>query len=260
LSAAFRGDLTRQWREARHGSPKWSHISAGTIIQSVVAGKNLRCEERPPNKEEKGVLEVSAVTWGNFDPLATKTLPNSFVPPPQTRVQVGDFLLSRANTLELVGAVVIVKETPPNLFLSDKILRLEIAEATKPWLLWFLRSPAGRSAIEGAATGNQLSMRNLSQSALREIEVPWTSDEERGEIIRRIETAFAWVDRLASEAAGARKLVGRLERAILAKAFKGDLVSEDPRDEPASLLLPQIKAEGEARLPMKRFASGDAVR
>src|SRR6478672_8509828 len=87
------------------------------VIENIVAGKNLRCEERPPNEDEKGVLKVSAVTWGNFDPLAAKTLPKSFVPAPQTRVQAGDFLISRANTLEL-GA-------PPNLFLSDKILRLE---------------------------------------------------------------------------------------------------------------------------------------
>jgi len=124
LAAAFKGELTRAGRKTRETS-EWSYVSAGTVIENIVAGKNLRCEERPPNEDEKGVLKVSAVTWGNFDPLAAKTLPKSFVPAPQTRVQAGDFLISRANTLELVGA-------PPNLFLSDKILRLEIAEETKP--------------------------------------------------------------------------------------------------------------------------------
>lgn len=243
LAAAFNGELTRGWREARRETSKWSYVSAGTIIESIVAGKNLRCEERPPNRNEKGVLKVSAVTWGNFDPSATKTLPKSFSPPPQTRVQAGDFLISRANTLELVGAVVIVNQTPPNLFLSDKTLRLEISEQTKPWLLWFLRSPNGRSAIETSATGNQLSMRNLSQSALREIEVPWTGDEERREIVRCIEKAFAWINRLASEATSVRKLIDHLDQAILAKAFRGELVPQHPNDEPASLLLERIKAE-----------------
>jgi type I restriction enzyme, S subunit len=246
LTAAFRGELTRGWREARRETSNWNSVLAGTIIESIVAGKNLRCEERPPKKDEKGVLKVSAVTWGTFDCLATKTLPKSFVPPPHTRVQAGNFLISRANTLELVGAVVIVKETPPNLFLSDKILRLEIAEETKPWLLWFLRSPAGRNAIERSATGNQLSMRNLSQSALRDIEVPWTSDVERREIIRRIETAFAWIERLASETTTARKLIDHLDQTILAKAFLGELVPQDPNDEPASVLLERVNAEGNA--------------
>jgi type I restriction enzyme, S subunit len=243
LAAAFKGELTRPWREARRETSTWRSVSAGTIIESIVAGKNLRCEERPPNIDEKGVLKVSAVTWGSFDPLATKTLPKSFVPPPHTRVQAGDFLISRANTLELVGAVVIVNQTPPNLFLSDKILRLQIPEETKPWLLWFLRSPNGRSAIEASATGNQLSMRNLSQSALRQIELPWPGDEERREIIRSIEKAFAWIDRLSSEVTNARKLINHLDQAILAKALRGELVPQDPNDEPASILLERIKAE-----------------
>ena len=139
--------------------------------------------------------------------------------------------------------MVIVKETPPNLFLSDKVLRLEMSEADKPWLLWFLRSPEGRKAIEGSATGNQLSMRNLSQAALREIEVPWPSENERSAIVRRIEAAFAWINRLASEATSARKLIDHLDQAVLAKAFRGELVPQDPNDEPASVLLERIRAE-----------------
>jgi len=99
-----------------------------------------------------------------------------------------------------------------------------MAEETKPWMLWFLRSPAGRAAIENSATGNQLSMRNLSQAALREIEIPWPSSTERRAIIRRIENAFAWIDRLASEATNARKLIDHLDQAILAKGFRGELV------------------------------------
>jgi len=243
LAAAFRGEFTRVQRGIGTRDSEWSHVSAGTIIEDIVAGKNLRCEERPPKENENGVVKVSAVTWGAFNPLATKTLPKSFVPPPQTRIQPGDFLLSRANTLELVGAVVIVKQTPANLFLSDKILRLEIAEETKPWLLWFLRSPDGRSAIEGSATGNQLSMRNLSQSALRNIQVPWTNADERREIVSRIETAFSWIDRLASETTSTQRLIDHLDQAILAKAFRGELVPQDPNDEPASVLLERIKAE-----------------
>jgi type I restriction enzyme S subunit len=89
-------------------------------------------------------------------------------------------------------------------------------------------------------------MRNLSQSALKSIELPWPSPEERKEIVRRIEAAFAWIDRLAAEATSARKLIDRLDQAILAKAFRGELVPQDPSDEPASVLLTRIRAEREA--------------
>jgi type I restriction enzyme, S subunit len=67
--------------------------------------------------------------------------------------------------------------------------------------------------------------------------------EEQSEIARRITIAFAWVDRLASETTSARKLIDHLYQAILAKAFRGDLVPQDPNDEPASVLSERIKAE-----------------
>ncbi|WP_454914952.1 restriction endonuclease subunit S [Xanthobacter sediminis] len=242
LAAAFRGDLTREWRGERDAG-HWAATTAGSIIRDIVGGKNLRCEERPPMPHELGVVKVSAVTWGAFDATASKTLPSDFSPAQSSRIRSGDLLISRANTLELVGAVVIVGEVPENLCLSDKVLRLEMDDADKRWLMWFLRSPLGRSAIEAGATGNQLSMRNLSQSALRSIELPWPAFEERAEIVRRIEAAFAWINRLATEATSARKLIDRLDQAVLAKAFRGELVPQDPADEPASVLLNRIRAE-----------------
>jgi type I restriction enzyme S subunit len=66
---------------------------------------------------------------------------------------------------------------------------------------------------------------------------------EQLEIVRRIEVAFSWIDRLAADATNARKLVDHLDQAVLAKAFRGELVPQDPNDEPASVLLERIKAE-----------------
>lgn len=60
---------------------------------------------------------------------------------------------------------------------------------------------------------------------------------------RLFETAFAEIDRLAAEAAAARRLLDRLDQAILAKAFRGELVPQDPADEPAAVLLDRIRAE-----------------
>ncbi|QYD69052.1 restriction endonuclease subunit S [Paraburkholderia edwinii] len=238
VAAAFRGN--------------WPSIQVGEIIRAVVGGKNLRCEERPPLEHERGVVKVSAVSWGAFDAQASKTLPISFTPPENTRIGAGDLLISRANTLELVGAVVIVAEDPSNLFLSDKVLRLDVKDDDKPWLMWFLRSPDGRAAIEASATGNQLSMRNLSQSALRAIELPWPPAEERRQIVSKIETAFRWIDRLTTDATSARKLIDHLDQAVLAKAFKGELVPQDPSDEPASVPLERIRTERAAAPKGKR--------
>ncbi|SKA22395.1 restriction endonuclease subunit S [Consotaella salsifontis] len=217
--------------------------TVGRILTGIEAGKNLRCDERPPREDEKGVVKVSAVTWGRFDPTQAKTFPSGYQPPEKARIRNGDLLFSRANTIELVGAIALVEHAPENLFLSDKVLRLHVDDDDKRWLMWFLRSPEGRKQIEQLATGNQLSMRNLSQSALRSIRLPYPNSETRASQIAQLESAFARADRMEAEAARARKLLDRLESAILARAFRGELVPQDPDDEPASVLLERIRAE-----------------
>jgi type I restriction enzyme, S subunit len=73
--------------------------------------------------------------------------------------------------------------------------------------------------------------------------LPLPNLEAQDRAIRGIEKAFAWIERLLSETTGARKLIDRLDQAILAKAFRGELLPQDPNDEPASVLLERIKAE-----------------
>lgn len=221
---------------------KWPKKRIGEIITAIKAGKNLQCEERPPLKHEQGILKVSAVTWGHFDPTAAKTFPKGYKPDASAKVKCGDFLFSRANTLELVGAVVIVRKAPNNLYLSDKTLRLEMPDEIKPWLLWFLRSPIGRQKLETHASGNQISMRNISQKSLRSITVPWPPAHVREKIIRRIESAFNSIDCLASEANSAQKLINQLDEAILSKALCGELSPQDPKDEPANIVLARVES------------------
>ncbi|WP_434288833.1 restriction endonuclease subunit S [Celeribacter sp. SCSIO 80788] len=75
---------------------------------------------------------------------------------------------------------------------------------------------------------------------------------EQREIVHRIETAFTKIDRLAAEAEKALKLTDRLDQRILAKAFVGGLVPQDPTDEPATELLARIrKARATAPKPKR---------
>lgn len=227
-------------------------VALGTVITAIQSGKNMRCVERPPKAGERGVVKVSAVTWGRFNPQQSKTLPADYVPPEKARIRAGDLLISRANTLELVGKPVLVEVDPHDLFLSDKILRLVMEEDMKSWVLWFLRSPEGRRQIEALSSGNQVSMRNIGQQAIRQIQMPLPDKGERDRLLAMLETAFARADRLEAEAARARALLDRLESAILAKAFRGELLPQNPNDEPANVLLDRIRAERAAAPKVRR--------
>ena len=93
---------------------------------------------------------------------------------------------------------------------------------------------------QGKQTTNLASISKKKVSALP---VPVPPNDEAVEIVRRIEAAFAWLDRVATDHAAADRLLPKLDAAILEKAFRGELLPQDPNDEPASILLERIKAE-----------------
>ncbi len=92
---------------------------------------------------------------------------------------------------------------------------------------------------ELAEGGNQPSL-NLSK--IKEFPLRLPPLEEQTEIVRRVESLFAYADRLEGRYASARAQTKRLTPALLAKAFRGELVPQDPNDEPASQLLVRIHA------------------
>ena len=75
---------------------------------------------------------------------------------------------------------------------------------------------------------------------------------EQTAIVEKLEAIFKRTHRLEAEAGRAAALLDRLEAAILAKAFRGELVSQDPADEPATALLARIRQSREAGGPLKR--------
>lgn len=148
----------------------WVRAPLGDLLRGIETGKSFKCDERPPEDGEVGVVKVSAVSWGHYQEQESKTCIDPARVNAALFVTSGDFLFSRANTIELVGACVIAGEVHRRVMLSDKILRLQFAdERHKPWALQWLRSHAGRAQIESLSTGNQESMRNIGQDKVRQI-------------------------------------------------------------------------------------------
>lgn len=101
-----------------------------------------------------------------------------------------------------------------------------------------------------------IDMPGLNIRDVRQLPVPLPPLDEQEAIASGIDSAFAVIDRLAADAASACKLVDRLDQAVLAKAFRGELVPQDPTDEPASVLLERINAERSDAPKQKRRGKG----
>lgn len=158
-------------------------------------------------------------------------------------IETGDFLFSRANTIELVGACVIVNKINKKLMLSDKILRFNFSIIYPKWILVNLRTIFGRYEIERLATGNQNSMRNIGQDRIRQIRIPLPPLAEQHRIVAEVERRLSVAAEIEKTIDQSLKQAERLRQSILKKAFEGKLVLQDPDDEPASVLLERIKEE-----------------
>ena len=178
-------------------SDSWEWCRLGELIETIDTGKSFKCEERPPDKNEYGIIKVSAVTWGTFNQEESKTC---FSTSPWVKgysIQVDDFLICRANTAALVGGCVIVDKISKSLMLSDKVLRIEFSDSiSKTYVLYTLRTPFVRAQLSAAASGTSESMKNISQNAIKGLLIPFPPIKEQYRIVSKVEESLSKIKTL----------------------------------------------------------------
>jgi type I restriction enzyme S subunit len=105
--------------------------------------------------------------------------------------------------------------------------------------LRFLMSPAGQELLVGGSTA--VAQPNVNATTISHFVIPVPPLAEQQEIVRRVEALFALADQLEARFTKASAHVEKLTPSLLAKAFRGELVPQDPDDEPASALLDRIR-------------------
>lgn len=195
----------------------------GNHLLIIESGKSFKCEERPPKSSECGIVKVSAVTWGRFQQQESKTCkPEQFVE--KRRIRKGDFLFSRANTIQLIGNCVIVDEIEKKLMLSDKILRFSFDESLLPdFALLYLRSGTAKKQIRSFSSGNQDGMRNISQDKIRKITIPLPPILLQEKIVESVNRKIDACKKLEIQINDALIRAEKLKQSILKKAFEGEL-------------------------------------
>lgn len=166
----------------------------------------------------------------------------------RTLVQPGDIVVTITADLGRVG---IVPEDLGEAYVNQHVALVRLKNIRNAaFVSWYLTSEYGQEQLLEKNRG--ATKAGLGLDDIRAVRVPLPPSHVQEETILRIEHAFAWIDRLAAEATSARKLIDHLDQAILAKAFRGELVPQDPNDESASVLLERIKAERSVALTKKK--------
>jgi type I restriction enzyme S subunit len=154
--------------------------------------------------------------------------------------RVGDiFFVTEGHTM---GCVAVNNRTDEFALAQRTITLQPIGRLHTRFYAFYMLSMEFQRLVDINATGT--AARGIKASKLRGLPAPFPSLEEQAEIVRRVEMLFAFADRLEERLANVRAATERLTPALLAKAFRGELVSQDSQDEPARELLMRLAAQG----------------
>ncbi|MET3842063.1 restriction endonuclease subunit S [Bradyrhizobium sp. OAE829] len=257
LAAAFRGELTKNWRNRTGRRFDCESTTLGQQLVDIRYGTAKKCDYEGG---AVGVLRIPNVQLGKLQIDDLKSADFTSDELRKLRLEKGDILIIRSNgSLDLVGRSAVVDDAAVGMLFAGYLIRLRLdANLVIPeYAQLYLQATTVRELVERLAKSTS-GVNNINSTQLQELPFLRPSMDEQREIVRVIGVAFSWIDRLASEATSARKLIDHLDQAILAKAFRGELVPQDPNDEPASVLLERITAERkETARPRSRKRHGN---
>jgi type I restriction enzyme S subunit len=179
----------------------WDVAPLGTLIGPLDAGVSVNsvAKEKDPFAHDKSVLKTSCVLGGRFFPEEHKNIIPQDVHRAKLNPRKGSVIISRANTLELVGECGYVERDYPTLFLSDKLwmTRSEGSETRcDRWLVYLLGSRIFRRSIRDIATGTSGSMKNISKDSLRSLQIPLPPLAEQEAVAEALSDADAVIESL----------------------------------------------------------------
>ncbi|MCC8284328.1 restriction endonuclease subunit S [Escherichia fergusonii] len=185
----------------------WEWCRLGDLALKSEAGWSPQCENEPRSGNQWGVLKISAVTWGEYRPQENKALPAHLLPRQEYEVKDNDFLISRANTSELVARSVVVPENPPiNLMLSDKIIRFEFSSFANPYYINLVNNSVfSRKYYKDVAGGTSSSMKNVSRNQVSELVIALPCYKEQLKITETLKQYMKICEELSSQIQSAQQ-------------------------------------------------------
>lgn len=162
----------------------WTFQRLGRFVKDLESGVSVNSSEQGGDALLR-VLKTSCVSDGMFDPTEAKAVITEDERRVKCPVRAGSVIISRMNTLELVGANGYVANSDESLFLPDRLWQTvwnRNVEFDPRWLAQLLKSQMGRRFLKNIASGTSGSMKNISKHAFLGGEVPSPSPIEQNKI------------------------------------------------------------------------------
>ncbi len=161
-------------------------------------------------------------------------------------LRANQLIINRVNSPSHLGKILLVPDHFSPVVFESNMIRVIPSELVFPlFLAHYLRSPEGRALLTSHAKW-AVNQASINQADVCTTPVPMPPLVEQERIVAEVERRMSIIRQAESAAESSLKRVGRLRQSILKQAFSGQLVPQDPNDEPASVLLERIRGERES--------------
>lgn len=271
LAAAVSGKLTEDWRRMNESQCSLQEIDNIIDSRSALVTKRMRVPQEHLKNEEYPIPD--GWKWASLDSLSSKIVDGVHHKPdyvdegvpfmsvkdikggkiyfdnckyisPETHEEIhprcnpekGDLLITKSGT---IGRTAIVRTDEVfDLFVSVALIKPASTKVNMEFiniaLMHWVNSIDVSSRVVGTA------IKNLHLRDMRVLAIPFAPLTEQKEIVRLVDQYFAFADTIEAQVKKAQARVDNLTQSILAKAFRGELVPQNPNDEPADKLLERI--------------------
>jgi type I restriction enzyme S subunit len=241
LVAATNGELTREWRDERGvARAGWRSVTFQDVCSEITVGFVGKMADQYLSS---GVpfLRSQNVRPFKFDPRELRFISPEFHRSiAKSTLRPGDVVVVRTGA---PGQCCVVPNELSEANCSDLVIVRPGPELDPEFAVVFINSETSQAFVKAEQVGVAQSHFNVGSMKRSPIDLP--SLPEQREIARRVREIFDLAASLDERVRAARQSAAGLNSGVLAKAFRGELVPQDPTDEPATSLLASLRARHE---------------
>lgn len=243
----------RQLFESRH----WPWTTLGEIAEIKGGVTKDSKRQSDPSFVEVPYLRVANVQRGRLDLSEVTTIRVHPDKAKALRLEPGDVLMNEGGDRDKLGRGWVWEGQVADCIHQNHVFRARLNDDFDPFFVSTHANTWGQAWFEehGRQTTN---LASINLGTLKQLPVPAPPRSEQEAIVAQLHAASEAQKRLVASIGHAQARGRALRRSILAAAFSGQLVPQDPHDEPASALLERIRVERAAAAPTKRTRKAKA--
>ncbi|MBF6221098.1 restriction endonuclease subunit S [Nocardia abscessus] len=224
----------------------WAIASIDELAANIEYGSSAKARERECESDIP-VLRMGNLQSGSLDTRALRYLPSNHEDCRKLLLADGDLLFNRTNSAELVGKSAVYRSSLGPMTFASYLIRCQFLDGVEPeWVNLVINSSYGRRYISSVAS-QQVGQANVNGKKLAAMPIPLPPLCEQRAILDELDLQRERSVQLRQLTEQAKSRAAALRRSLLSFALAGNLLPQDSADEPASILLANIKARSMSR-------------